>query len=100
MSLLTLYRRFYLATDEEDPEALALYRSSGAILLSDLMTPADAQELGWQSSFVDLLAFVEQELLSNAEFFVGSKMSSTTGGILNMRMVRGKSSWSFSLLGK
>ena len=64
------------------------------------MTPADAEELGWESNFVDLLAFVEQELLANADFFVGSRISSTTGGILNMRMLREKPIWSFTLLHK
>jgi hypothetical protein len=91
---------FYLATDEEDPRALAHYRSHGAILLSDLLTPSDSQSLGWQSSFVDLLALVEQEILANADFFVGSKMSSTTGGIVNLREARRMPSWSWSLLGK
>lgn len=62
------------------------------------MTSADAEELGWQSSFTDLLAFVEQEILASSAFFVGSKLSSTTGGILNMRQGRGKGKWSFSLL--
>lgn len=64
------------------------------------MTPADALDLGWQASFVDLLALVEQEILANADFFVGSKMSSTTGGIINLREARRQPTWSWTLLGK
>ncbi|KAM0788031.1 hypothetical protein ACM66B_006230 [Microbotryomycetes sp. NB124-2] len=88
---------FYLATDETDSRALDYFRSQGAILLPDLMTPQDAIDLGWESSFTDLLALVEQHVLARSDFFVGSKMSSTTGGIINIRKRLGKpvQSWSF-----
>lgn len=91
---------FYLATDDEDPKALALYRMHGAVLLTDLLTKADRAELGWQASFNDLLALVEQEVLASADYFVGSKFSSTTGGAINFREARGMPSWSWSLLEK
>ncbi|KAK4052037.1 Cell division control protein 7 [Microbotryomycetes sp. JL201] len=88
---------FYLATDETDPRALDYFRSQGAVLLPDLMTPEDAAQLGWESSFTDLLALVEQHVLARSDFFVGSKMSSTTGGIINIRTRLGlpQQSWSF-----
>lgn len=63
------------------------------------MTPADAQKLGWQASFTDLLALVEQQVLAGADYFVGSAMSSTTGGVINYRIVGGKERWSWRLLG-
>ncbi|KAK4051272.1 Cell division control protein 7 [Microbotryomycetes sp. JL221] len=89
---------FYLATDETDERALNYFRSQGAILLTDLMTRQDAERLGWESSFTDLLALVEQHVLARSDFFVGSKMSSTTGGIINIRKTLGMPDWSWSFV--
>ncbi|KAL8286943.1 hypothetical protein RQP46_003949 [Phenoliferia psychrophenolica] len=85
---------FFLATDDVSPIPLDYYRSQGAVLLADLLTPSDLAILGWQASFLALQALVEQEVLSHSDFFVGSFMSSTTGGALNMRAVKGKPAWS------
>ncbi|KAL8279182.1 hypothetical protein RQP46_008438 [Phenoliferia psychrophenolica] len=84
---------FFLATDDTSPESLAYYRSQGALLLADLLTPSDLIILGWQGSFAALRALAEQLVLSHADYFVGSFMSSTTGGALNMRAVRGHEAW-------
>lgn len=75
---------------------LATFRKKGAVLLHDLMTPADASELGWQASFTDLLALVEQEILARADYFVGSGMSSTSGGVVNMREASKMPSWTWA----
>ncbi|GJN87885.1 hypothetical protein Rhopal_000840-T1 [Rhodotorula paludigena] len=91
---------FYLATDETNTTALAYYRSRGAILLSDLFIPADTAALGWTSSYTDILAVVEQQVLAHADFFVGSELSSTSGGAINDRTALGKEEWSWSLLGR
>ncbi|SCV73247.1 BQ2448_7172 [Microbotryum intermedium] len=80
---------FYLATDEDDPVALAYYRRKGALLLHDLIKQDELDELlGWRAKYWDLLALVEQEVLAQSDYFVGSRMSSTTGGAINSRLRR------------
>mgnify|MGYP001560926904 FL=1 len=91
---LTTATRFYLATDESNTTSLAAYRASGAVLLSDLLSPADF------SPFFDIRALVEQVIMSRADYFCGSRMSSTTGGAINMRLARGAEEWSWGLIGK
>ncbi|GAA5844978.1 hypothetical protein JCM9279_000069 [Rhodotorula babjevae] len=89
---------FYLATDERNASALAYYRSHGAVLLSDLLTPADAAQLGPAASYGDVLAVVEQQVLARSDYFVGSELSSTSGGAVNVRTALGKEEWSWALL--
>lgn len=90
---------FYLATDETNTTSLAYFRSRGAVLLSDLLTARDASTLlGWPASYTDVLAVVEQQVLARADFFIGSEMSSTSGGAINDRLAMGKEPWSWSLL--
>jgi hypothetical protein len=81
--------RFYVATDERDPEALKLFASEGAVLLTDLLTISDRRTIGWPLMLTDVRSIVEQELLAHSAYFTGVAMSSVTGGIMNMRAVRG-----------
>ncbi|GAA5979011.1 hypothetical protein JCM10908_002772 [Rhodotorula pacifica] len=89
---------FYLATDETNSTSLSYFRSHGAVLLSDLLTPADTALLSWPASYNDVLSVVEQQVLARADFFVGSELSSTTGGAVNVRTRLGKEEWSWSVL--
>ncbi|GAA5860426.1 hypothetical protein JCM3774_000415 [Rhodotorula dairenensis] len=89
---------FYLATDETNSTSLAYFRSRGAVLLSDLLTPADSDLLSWPGHYADVLSVVEQEVLGRASYFVGSELSSTTGGAVNVRTRHGKPQWSWSVL--
>ncbi|KWU45804.1 hypothetical protein RHOSPDRAFT_6890, partial [Rhodotorula sp. JG-1b] len=89
---------FYLATDETDPTSLAYFRSRGAVLLSDLLSPADSALLSWPGNYNDVLSVVEQQVLARADYFVGSELSSTTGGAVNLRMRLGKPEWSWSVV--
>ncbi|KAL8276549.1 hypothetical protein RQP46_011039 [Phenoliferia psychrophenolica] len=92
---------FYLATDESNTTSLAHYRSHGAILLADLLTPTDvAETLGPSGRFIDVLALVEQVILSKSDYFVGSGRSSTTGGVVNLRLARGAGEWSWGVVGE
>lgn len=90
--------RFYLATDETDSTSLAYFRSRGAVLLSDLLTPADSALLSWPGHYADVLAVVEQQVLARAAYLVGSELSSTTGGAVNLRTRLGFPQWSWSVL--
>lgn len=90
--------RFYLATDETDPTSLAYFRSRGAVLLSDLLSPADSALLSWPGNYNDVLSVVEQQVLARADYFVGSELSSTTGGAVNLRTRLGKPEWSWSVV--
>lgn len=55
--------------------------------------------LDWHGSFTDLLALVEQGILARADYFVGSELSSTSGGVLNMRAVNEMPDWSWAFVG-
>ncbi|GAA5824421.1 hypothetical protein JCM5353_005032 [Sporobolomyces roseus] len=89
---------FYLATDESNSTYLEHYRSAGAVLLSDLLLPSDLAYLGPISSYNDILALVEQQVLARSDFFAGSELSSTTGGAVNVRTGLGKEEWSWSIV--
>ncbi|GAA5827105.1 hypothetical protein JCM3770_004300 [Rhodotorula araucariae] len=91
---------FYLATDESNATSLAYYRSRGAVLLADLLTQQDTAALGWPSSYNDVLAVVEQQVLARSDYFVGSELSSTSGGAINDRTALGAAEWSWALLGR
>ncbi|KAF8846365.1 hypothetical protein BDN67DRAFT_986692 [Paxillus ammoniavirescens] len=81
--------RFFIATDESDPEKLHYFSDNGAIMFHDLVTFEDRHEFGWGILFSDIIGLVEQATLARASYFYGSAMSSFTGGVFNMRAVLG-----------
>ncbi|KAF8328121.1 uncharacterized protein EI90DRAFT_2926732 [Cantharellus anzutake] len=81
--------KFYIATDERDPEALKYIREHGAILISDLLTPEDRRLVGWPLLVTDVLALLEQNVMSHAAYFYAHAMSSVAGGVVNLRAARG-----------
>ncbi|KIJ68468.1 hypothetical protein HYDPIDRAFT_179583 [Hydnomerulius pinastri MD-312] len=81
--------RFFIATDESDPEKLQYFSNNGAIMFRELMTFEDRHEFGWGILFADIIGLVEQATLARASYFYGSAMSSFTGGVFNMRAVLG-----------
>lgn len=81
--------RFYVATDEKDPEALRVIGDAGAVFLSDLLTPDDLRAFGWPLMITDVRAIVEQAVLFRSAFFYGHAMSSLAGVVTNMRAARG-----------
>ncbi|KAF9229267.1 hypothetical protein BS17DRAFT_792228 [Gyrodon lividus] len=81
--------RFFIATDESDPEKLRYFSDNGAIMFRDLVTFEDRHEFGWGILFSDIIGLVEQATLARASYFYGSAMSSFTGGVFNMRAVLG-----------
>ena len=64
-------------------------RANGAILIDDLITLEDRQAFGWSIMLTDVLAVLEQAVLSHSAFFVGHEYSSVTGGVVNMRAAMG-----------
>lgn len=88
-SITTRPFRFFVATDEDDPEKLAYFSENGAVLFHDLVTFEDRHEFGWGILFSDIIGLVEQATLARASYFYGSAMSSFTGGVFNMRAVLG-----------
>jgi len=80
-----------LATDERDPEALAVARAKNATLFYDVIesTPGLRRFLGWPMLFTDVLALVEQEIMARSAFFSGYAHTSVAGGVANLRTVRG-----------
>ncbi|KAG9314347.1 hypothetical protein JVU11DRAFT_5139 [Chiua virens] len=81
--------KFFIATDESDPEKLAYFSKNGAIMFRDLVTIEDRHEFGWGILFSDIIGLVEQVTLAHASYFYGSAMSSFTGGVFNMRAALG-----------
>jgi hypothetical protein len=86
-----LVLRWFLATDERDPQALAVARAQNATLFSDLVesTPHLRRLLGWPMLYTDVLALVEQEIMARSAFFFAFAYSSVSGGVVNLRSVRG-----------
>lgn len=83
--------RYWIATDERNTTTLDLFRSHSAILIKDLLTPADRQHFSaWCLLFTDVLGVLEQEVLARAGFMYGHSMSSWVGGVLNRRAALGK----------
>lgn len=64
-------------------------RAHGAVLIGDLVTLEDRQEFGWPIMLTDVLAIVEQSVLSHSAYFYAHAMSSVAGGVVNMRAARG-----------
>lgn len=80
-----------MATDERNHDTLAYARSQGAILFSDLLesSPHLRRLIGWPIMFSDVLALVEQEVMARSAFFFAYAWSSVSGGVVNIRAVRG-----------
>jgi len=83
------FHRFYVATDERDPEALKVIADGGAIFLNDLLTIADRRLFGWPLMITDVRAILEQTLMAHSAYFYAHAMSSVAGGIVNMRAAFG-----------
>lgn len=83
--------RWFLATDERSPQALAYARAQNGILLSDVIinVPHLRRLVGWPLLITDVLAQVEQEVMARAAFFFAHYRSSLAGGVVNMRALRG-----------
>jgi len=81
--------KFYVATDERDPEALKMISDAGAIFLSDLLTIGDRRTFGWPLMITDVRAIVEQAVLAHSAYFYGNSLSSLAGAIVNLRAARG-----------
>ncbi|KAG8216527.1 hypothetical protein J3R82DRAFT_6643 [Butyriboletus roseoflavus] len=82
--------KYYIATDERDPENLNYLREQGAVLISDLLTKEDHREFGWPILLTDVLALVEQAVMSHAAYFYAHAFSSVAGGVMNLRAGLGK----------
>ncbi|KDN50150.1 hypothetical protein RSAG8_01486, partial [Rhizoctonia solani AG-8 WAC10335] len=80
---------FYIATDERSKGGLEYIRKNGGVLISDLLTLEDRQEFGWPIMITDVLAIIEQTVLSHSAYFYAHAMSSVAGGVINMRAARG-----------
>ena len=77
--------RFYVSTDERDPNAVEVIRKEGGVFLSDLLTIEDRRKYGWPLLLTDVRAVVEQSLLAYSAYFYGHLMSSFAGAIVNKR---------------
>ena len=84
--------RFYVSTDERDPEALEVIRKEGGVFLMDLLTMEDRREFGWPLLLTDVRAVLEQSVLAHSSYFCGHFMSSFAGAIINKRAVLGADS--------
>ena len=59
--------RFYVDTDERDPDALQVFSEAGGVFLTELLEMEDRREFGWQLMFTDVRALVEQSLLAHSD---------------------------------
>jgi hypothetical protein len=59
------------------------------VLAMDILTPEDQRLVGWPLLVTDVLAVLEQVVMSRGAFFYGHAMSSVAGGVVNMRGARG-----------
>jgi hypothetical protein len=81
--------RFFVATDEPDPNARQVIRDAGGVLLSDLLTKEDRREFDWPLLFSDVCAIVEQHVLVRSTYFYGHISSSFAGWVEDMRAAHG-----------
>ncbi|KZV75998.1 hypothetical protein PENSPDRAFT_495436 [Peniophora sp. CONT] len=72
---------FFLATDATSKSDIAYVHAQGAVLLADLMQPADERLLGRPALFGDVLVQVEQKIAARAVFFYGHSMSFVASGV-------------------
>lgn len=49
----------------------------------------DRREFGWSIMLTDVLALLEQSLLSHAAYFYAHAFSSVAGGVMNLRASAG-----------
>ncbi|RUP42812.1 hypothetical protein BC936DRAFT_138050 [Jimgerdemannia flammicorona] len=82
----------FIATDEDDPEVLARLNAVNGITLFDLfMLVRDGDKESFHDGhyhltvFGDLLGMVDQLICKDGWWFIGTFMSSLTGGIYNLR---------------
>eukprot|EP00040_Diaphanoeca_grandis_P043966 m.269621 g.269621 ORF g.269621 m.269621 type:complete len:111 (+) comp85439_c0_seq1:92-424(+) len=78
----------YMATDEQNTSTLEMFRDIGVRTWADFSTTMFEQVEGKHAkmiAFEDYVGLVEQMVCAKARAFVGSKCSSFTGGILNLR---------------
>lgn len=80
----------FLATDERFANNIIWLQQNNAVLISGLLTPQDRQEFGWPLMITDVLAQLEQVVLSHSYYFYAHAMSSLAGGAVNMRAAKGK----------
>jgi len=81
--------RFYIATDERDPDALRVISDAGGVFLTDLLKMEDRRTYGWPLMLTDVRALVEQLVLVRSAFFYGHMLSSYSGRVANIRAARG-----------
>ena len=81
--------RFYVATDERDPDALRVISDAGGVFLNELLEMEDRRAFGWPLMLTDVRALVEQLVLAHSAYFYGHTISSYAGKIMNMRAARG-----------
>ena len=81
--------RFYVATDERDPDALRVIGDAGGVFLTELLEMDDIRAFGWPLMLTDVRALVEQLVLAHSAYFYGHTISSYAGRIVNMRAARG-----------
>lgn len=89
LPLPLLNDRFYVATDERDPDALRVFSEAGGVFLTELLEMEDRRTFGWPLMLTDVRALVEQALLAHSAYFYGHKMSSFAGRVANLRAARG-----------
>ncbi len=71
--------RFYVATDERDPDALRVISDAGGVFLTDLLEMEDRRTFGWPLMLTDVRGILEQS----------HKLSSYAGRVANLRAARG-----------
>lgn len=76
---------FYIGTDERNTTRLEYVRSQGGVLLSDIVTPTDRDEIGPMGLFTDVLALLDQLIMAHGAYFYGFALSSVAGGVVNFR---------------
>jgi hypothetical protein len=81
--------RFYVATDERDPDAVRVIKDAGGVFLNELLEMEDIRAFGWPLMLTDVRALLEQSLLAHSAYFYGHMLSSYAGRIANMRAARG-----------
>ncbi len=81
--------RFYVATDERDPDALRIFSEAGGVFLTELLEMEEIRAFGWPLMLTDVRALVEQSLLAHSAYFYGSQSSSFAGRVANLRAARG-----------
>jgi hypothetical protein len=81
--------RFYVATDERDPDALRVISEAGGVFLTELLEMEDRRAFGWPLILMDVRALVEQSVLAHSAYFYGHSFSSYAGRVANMRAARG-----------